>query len=121
MSDAVEEARNRVAEKIAGFLEHGQAVLKSHGIAESRVAVGHVPGDTAVWYVTVDEEPVFRVLALMDEKDGQPAIAFHGTWMRAAEKHVGPTTRVLDATDAGEWDDDRETIDGPSPVKRLSN
>lgn len=78
-----------VAEKMAEFLAHGTAVLVSHGVDGDRIGYAAVPHDPAVKYVTVDDVPVFRVIAVPDDIDGRPAVAFYGSWLAASDAHTG--------------------------------
>lgn len=80
---------NTVAAKIAEFLAHGRAILMSHGVAPGQFSEGPVEWDRAVWYLRVDGESVYRVIAVPDDNDGEPAVAFYGTFLPAAFRWVG--------------------------------
>lgn len=107
MSDDKDGGDLSVAEKMAEFLAHGTAVLVSHGVNGDRIGYAAVPHDPAVKYVTVDDVPVFRAIAVPDEVDGRPAVAFYGSWLAASDKHTGG--RAGDAWDA----DEGEPTDSP--------
>lgn len=85
MSDEI----NGVREKIQEFLRHGRGILESVGVDADRLTEGHAPGDRGVWYLRVDGDPVYRVIAVPDKDDGRDVIAFYGTFLAAAADHVG--------------------------------
>ncbi len=107
-----------VAGKIAEFLLHGRDTLRSHGVEDERIGYAAVAGDPAVKWVTVDDVPVFRVVALPDEDEGSRVVAFHGTWVGAARDHVGDQDPW--DTGSGAGPDDEETQDDPLAGKLVN-
>ena len=80
---------NEVRAKIQEFLRHGRKILEDVGVDPDRLTEDHAPGDRGVWYLRVDGDPVYRVIAVPDQDEGRDVIAFYGTFLAAAADHVG--------------------------------